>query len=59
MYFAKAPIIVYSENSIFSSCFNCFTAFIPATNPDEIDSTYPSTPVICPAKYMFLFLKIN
>jgi len=25
-------------------------ALIPATMPEEADSTYPSTPVICPAK---------
>ena len=30
-------------------------AFIPATSPEAIDSTYPSTPVICPAKYILEF----
>ena len=31
-------------------------AFKAATIPDEIDSTYPSTPVICPAKNIFVLL---
>lgn len=30
----------------------------PAISPDEIDSTYPSTPVICPAKYKLLIFLI-
>ena len=34
---------------------NLATAFKPATKPEAIDSTYPSTPVICPAKYIFEF----
>ena len=42
-------------NYFLFSFFNCCTVLIPATSPDAIDSTYPSTPVICPAKYMFLF----
>ena len=53
MYLAKLPIIVNSENITFSVSFNLDTAFKDATIPDDIDSTYPSTPVICPAKYIF------
>ena len=36
----------------FISILYLLTALIPVTNPDAIDSTYPSTPVICPAKYI-------
>ena len=59
MYFASAPIIVVSGNIIFSSPLYLAHAFIAANIPDEIDSTYPSTPVICPAKNIFeLFFKL-
>ena len=55
MYFASAPITVLVEKVILDLFSNKFAALIPATNPELIDSTYPSTPVICPAKYIFLF----
>ena len=57
IYLLNAPIIVKSEKTI--SLFvwlYCSIAFNADTNPEEIDSTYPSTPVICPAKYIFLLL---
>ena len=33
--------------------FKSYAATIPAINPIADDSTYPSTPVICPAKIIF------
>ena len=45
-------VFLSSTLLLFSVCIllNWATAFKPATIPEEIDSTYPSTPVICPAK---------
>ena len=47
----SAPSMVVSGRSRGSFPARRLAALIPASSPDPADSMYPSTPVICPAKY--------
>ena len=52
-YRASAPIALRGGASKSSLPRRRRTALLPASQPIATDSTYPSTPVICPAKKRF------
>lgn len=60
MWFNKAPKAVVAGGGEISSLLISAAANLPASRPHAALSTYPSTPVICPAKRMFgRFLRRN
>ena len=52
----NAPCAVSSGGAIKSLFKICLLNILPTKFPIAVDSTYPSTPVIWPAKYKFLLL---
>ena len=52
MYSASAPMAISRGKSTGDCPFRRRAVSIPTRKPLAADSTYPSTPVICPAKAM-------
>ena len=48
--FNNEPCAVFSGGNFNFLFFKSYAAIMPAINPIADDSTYPSTPVICPAR---------